>query len=331
MPHLEVIAENIGIEERSQIGDYRSGLAGDVRDGLSRDLKELPPKYFYDERGAELFEAITVLPEYYQTRTERSILERLAPELAGTYRPERLVEFGSGSAIKTRLLLSAMRDAGTLRRYVPIDISREMLIASSEEVVGEYPGVRVDAVIGDFRDGLHGLSSSEKSLVIFLGGTIGNFRHEDAVDFLRNVAGGMGKDDLFLLGVDLVKEPERLNAAYNDAQGVTARFNLNVLDVVNRELQGNFDPSAFVHYAFYNPRESQIEMHLASLREQTVRVEAIGEEFSFHRGETILTEISRKFTRASAESLLRAGGLNLIGFHTDPDQLFALCLAEVAG
>jgi L-histidine N-alpha-methyltransferase len=326
----EFIAENIGIEERSQIGDYRAALAQDVRDGLSRELKELPPKYFYDERGAELFEEITGLPEYYQTRTERSILEGIAPKLAATYRPERLVEFGSGSATKTRLLLSAMNEAGTLRRYVPIDISREMLIASSEEVVREYPGMRVDAVIGDFHDGLKGLSSSEKSLIIFLGGTIGNFRYADAADFLRNVASGMGQEDLFLLGVDLVKDPARLNAAYNDAAGVTAEFNLNVLDVVNRELEGKFDRSGFAHYAFYNPRESQIEMHLASLRDQSVAVGGLGVEVQFHRGETILTEISRKFTRASAGSLLAASGMMMIDFHTDPEALFALCLAKKA-
>lgn len=320
----------IRVEVRSDVGDHRAGLAEDVRAGLSGELKELPPKYFYDERGAELFEAITRLPEYYQTRTERSILAQIAPELAATYAPQRLVEFGSGSASKTRLLLSAMRDAGTLRRYVPIDISREMLIESSKDVVREYPGIRVDAVIGDFQDGLQGIAGDGRSLVIFLGGTIGNFRYADAVGFLRTVADGMGDEDLFLLGVDLIKEPSRLNAAYDDAAGVTAAFNLNVLEVVNRELGGRFDRSRFAHYAFYNPGESQIEMHLASLCDQVVPIGGLDMEVAFYRGETIRTEISRKFNRASAESLLHGSGMDLVGWYTDPDALFALCLARAA-
>lgn len=319
--------ENIRIEERSGVGDYRSELADAVRDGLSRELKELPPKYFYDERGAELFEEITRLPEYYQTRTERSILERVAPELAREYRPESLVEFGAGSAIKTRLLLNAMSESGLLKRFVPIDISREMLVATAESVVQEYPGVRVDAVIGDFNDGIPESDGNERRLVIFLGGTIGNFRHPDAVNFLSTVAGGMADGDLFLLGIDLVKEPARLNAAYDDAAGVTAEFNLNLLDVLNRELDGEFDRSKFLHYAFYNPGESQIEMHLVSREEQSVRINALDMAFEFGRGETILTEISRKFTPRSARNLLEESGMRLITIYTDPEQLFALCLA----
>lgn len=322
------IIEHSTIEERSKIVDYRAVLAEDVRAGLSRDLKELPPKYFYDGRGSELFEEITRLPEYYQTRTERSILERIAPELARDCRPECLVEIGAGSAAKTRLLLTAMHHEGTLRRFVPIDISREILIASAEDVVQEYPGLRVDAVIADFNDGLPEGVAGERRLVIFLGGTIGNFPRDDAMRFLRTTAGGMGRDDFFLLGVDLVKEPVRLTAAYNDAAGVTAEFNLNVLDVINRELGGHFDRTKFAHYAFYNPRETQIEMHLASLDEQSVRVDALDMAFDFGRGETILTEISRKFTPASICTLLEQSGMKLVKFYTDPENLFALCLAR---
>jgi L-histidine N-alpha-methyltransferase len=221
-----------------------------------------------------------------------------------------------------------MARVGVLRRYVPIDISREILLSTAERLVREYPGLRVDAVIGDFNDGLPAIEPEGRSLVIFLGSTIGNFRREEAAAFLRRVSAGMGPDDLFLLGIDLVKDPARLNAAYDDAAGVTAQFNLNVLRVINRDLGGHFDLERFSHYAFFNPRESQIEMHLASRVDQTVAIDALGIEVPFTRGETILTEISRKFTPASAARLLEEGGLEQVAFHTDPENLFALTLSR---
>jgi len=325
---IDSVLDNIRIEEQSQIADHRAALADDVRRGLSLELKELPPKYFYDERGSRLFEEICLLPEYYQTRTERQILEAIMPGLVAEHAPSTLVEFGSGSSAKTRTILSAMADRGVLRRYVPIDISREILLSTAESLVREYPGLRVDAVIGDFNDGLPRIEPEGRSLVIFLGSTIGNFRRPDAVEFLRRISSRMERDDLFLLGVDLVKDPARLNAAYDDAAGVTAEFNLNVLRVINRELGGTFDLDMFAHYAFFNPRESQIEMHLASLDDQRVAIEALGMQVDFMRGETILTEISRKFTPASAAHLLADGGFEPIGFFTDPDRLFALALAR---
>ncbi len=323
----EPTEERMVDEER---GGVRAELARDVTAGLSLEQKELPPKYFYDERGSELFEEICATPEYYQTRTERAILERIVPSLVERHRPTALVEFGSGSSSKTRVILSGMADAGLLERYVPIDVSSEMLLATAEELAAEYPGAAIDPVVGDFNDGLPAVESSGPVLSIFLGSTIGNFRRAEAVDFLRRVSSGMGKDDLFLLGLDRVKDPERLNAAYNDAAGVTAAFNLNVLHVINRELGGTFDPSAFSHYAFYNPGESQIEMHLASRVDQTVRIEALDLRVDFERGETIRTEISRKFTRRSAERLMADGGMELLEWHTDSDDLFALALARAA-
>jgi L-histidine N-alpha-methyltransferase len=305
-------------------------MRSDVRRGLSLEQKELDPKYFYDERGSELFEEICTLPEYYQTRTERSILEAIMPDLVAEHAPSTLIEFGSGSSVKTRLILSEMARRGVLRRYVPIDISREILISTAESLVREYPGLAVDAVIGDFNDGLPSIDAEGRALIIFLGSTIGNFRRDEAIPFLRRVADGMRAEDLFLLGVDLVKEPARLNAAYDDAAGITAAFNLNVLRVINRELGGRFDLERFSHYAFYNPRASQIEMHLASLADQSVAIDALGMTVNFTRGETILTEISRKFTHASVARLLEESGLERIGYYTDPEGLFALTLSRRA-
>lgn len=323
-----ILSPYITIEERSEPEDLRTGLARDVRAGLLGRSKELSPKYFYDERGANLFEEICELPEYYQTRTEGAILRSIAAGLVAEHRPTALVEFGSGSSVKTRALLGAMRDAGTLERYIPIDISREMLLATAESLVAEYPGLRVDAVIGDFNDGPPDLRAGTRHLIIFLGSTIGNFHPEDALAFVRRVAEKMGEDDLFLLGVDLVKDPAILHAAYNDAAGVTAAFNLNILRVINRELGGAFEPESFRHYAFFNPGESRIEMHLASLIDQGVAVDELDTTIPFTRGETILTEISRKFTRRSVEGLLDDGGMELLAIHTDRDDLFALCLAR---
>lgn len=329
--NIETLSEGIRVIERARVMDYRASLATDARHGLALDQKELPPKYFYDERGSLLFEAICELPEYYQTRTERSILEHYAGELVARYQPGALVEFGSGSSAKTRILLDAMSASGSLRRYVPIDISREILLRAAEDIVREYPELLVDAVIADFNEPLGLEAVDERALIIFLGGTIGNFRRPDAVAFLRGVASSMRPGDLFLLGIDLVKEPAIINPAYNDAAGVTAEFNLNVLHVLNRELDAAFDVDAFAHYAFFNPTESQIEMHAVSLRDQSVRIEALDMAVQFARGETILTEISRKFTHAAARSMLFEAGLEPVETRTDPAGLFSLCLAQRAG
>ncbi len=327
----EIVSESVRVTDRAHVAEYRVALAADVRAGMCAARKELPPKYFYDERGSLLFEQICDLQEYYQTRTEAGILAAFADEIAGLSGASTLVEFGSGSSTKTRLLLTALERAGTLRTYVPIDISREILVQTAEDLVREYPALQVEAVIADFNDGIPPLDSEGPALAAFLGSTIGNFHHQDAVRFLSTVAAGMRRQDMFLLGVDLVKEPSILNPAYNDARGITAEFNLNVLRVINRELGANFNVAGFEHYAFFNPIESQIEMHVASLREQEVVIEAIGERIAFERGETIRTEISRKFTRGSTEEMLRAAGMQVVEFRTDPAGLFGVCLARRAG
>lgn len=302
-------------------GSLHDRMIADVRQGLSGAEKELPPVYFYDRRGSELFEEITRLDEYYQTRTERSILERIAPDLAG---PVDLVEFGSGNSEKTRVLLRAMAGEGGLQTYHPVDVSRRFLLDAASDVSDAFPDLDVVPVVGDFHDGLAQIDRNGPALILFLGGTIGNLSPDEAEAFLRQVAEGMGPEDRFVVGFDLVKDPARLHRAYNDARGVTAEFNRNVLVVLNRELGAAFDPSAFDHYAFYDPRLRQIEMHLVSRRDQEVTVEGADMVVSFLEGESIRTEISRKFSRRTVEDLLGRAGLALDTWSTDEADLFAL-------
>ena len=303
-------------------------LAEDVRRGLTSRPKTIPPKYFYDARGSRLFEAITRLPEYYQTRTETSILERWAPGLVRDLRPAALIEFGSGSAAKTRVLLDCMQSEGVLEGYGPLDVSADASRRASEALVREYPELRVEGVVGDF-ERPHDLPfPGRRRLLAFLGSTIGNFDPDRSVEFLRRVAGEMTAADGFLIGFDLVKDRETLEPAYNDAAGVTEEFNLNLLRVLNRELRADFDLRNFEHRAFFNEPESRIEMHLVSLRAQTVRLGAIDLEAEFERGESIRTELSHKYTRRSVERLFAAGGLRLAAWETDPAHRFALALAR---
>ncbi len=323
--------ERITIEERERMPDYRAVLRDDVFRGLTRERKELPPKYFYDAVGSELFERICLLPEYYQTRTERGILESIARDLFARHPFSTLVELGSGSSVKTRVLLSAMESAGILERYVPIDVSRELLLETAERLVAEYRALEVHAVIGDFTYGVPEPEGTKGRLIALLGGTIGNFDDEKAAGLLLTLRNCMSRDDLFLLGVDLVKEADLLNAAYNDTQGVTAEFNMNVLRVINRELGGEFDLDRFSHYAFYNPFDARIEMHLVSAADQNVTIERLGLEVDFYRGETIRTEISRKFTRDSLEALLAGAAMEVVEWHTDPDRRFALAVIRGRG
>jgi L-histidine N-alpha-methyltransferase len=319
---------DIAVVDHTGATDRRATMREEVRRGLTGMPKELPPKYFYDERGSQLFEEICELPEYYQTRTERALLERIAPLLARETGARSLIELGSGSSTKTRTLLSAMRRHGALSHYVPIDLSREILVASAAELCREYEGLHVRAVVADFDDGLPESGAPGPRLVIFLGGTIGNFAPRAARAFLSRVRGGMVPGDFFLLGVDLVKSPSILNPAYNDAAGITAEFNRNVLRVINRELAATFDVESFEHYAFYDPREEQIEMHLVSTRDQRVAIDGLDESIEFYRGESVRTEISRKFTEASARAMLADAGLAPIAWFTDPAAMFALALAR---
>lgn len=306
-------------------------IAEDVRAGLTSTPKRLPSKYFYDARGSELFERITELPEYYQTRTELAILQSIADQLVGDLGCQELVELGSGSSTKTRVLLDAMERSGSLRRYVPFDVSAEMLRDSSVELLERYPSLFVHGVVGDFQRHLGSIPPPDGSrLVIFLGSTIGNLEADERARFLAGVRGLLGRDHSFLLGVDLVKDVGVLHAAYNDAAGVTAEFNRNILQVVNRELEADFRVEAYRHIAFYDADKARIEMHLAPESDQHVRVAKLGLEVDISADETIWTEISCKFARDSTAIELEPAGLKLTGWYADPGQLFALALASPA-
>ena len=320
--------ESIRISSCLSESDERT-LADDVLDGLTRPFKELPPKHFYDARGSELFERICELPEYYPTRTERLILERHAEEIVRHTRAGELVELGSGSAEKARILLEAMAHADTLRRYVPLDVSGQALRHAAEELVDEYEGLHVDGVIGDFERHLDSLPSrdGEPRLVALLGGTIGNFPPGTRRRLLRAIAQLLGPGDRLLLGTDLVKNPEVIEAAYDDEHGVTAEFNRNVLSVINRELDADFSPDTFDHIAFYDREHEWVEMRLRARRAHSVRIAGLGLRVAFAAGEELRTEISAKFSRARLEADLKAAGLTLERWYTDPHDLFAVSLA----
>ncbi|HEX8122936.1 MAG TPA: L-histidine N(alpha)-methyltransferase [Solirubrobacteraceae bacterium] len=316
------------VDSRLSAGTERT-LAEDVLDGLTRAFKELPPKHFYDAYGSELFERICELPEYYPTRTERSILESQAAAIAEATGAAEVVELGAGYATKTRVLLDALRDAGTLARYVPVDVSETTVRACAEELVGEYPGLAVHGLVGDFeRHLVHLPEAPGPRLIVFLGGTIGNFLPGARRRFLRDLRARMGAGDHLLLGTDLVKDPGIIEAAYDDGAGVTAEFNRNVLRVVNRELDADFDLAAFEHVAFFDPDHEWIEMRLRARSRQTVRIDALDLTVRFVRGEELRTEISAKFTAERLERDLRASGLELSGWYSDPEDLFAVTLSR---
>ncbi|MEN8145420.1 MAG: L-histidine N(alpha)-methyltransferase [Gemmatimonadota bacterium] len=319
---------SIVLHETLEHHDTPFDLAADARAGLAAFPKTLSPKYFYDARGSDLFEQITEQPEYYQTTTEKRILERCATGLVERLRPRVLVEFGSGSSYKTRVLLDALRDAGLLYGYGPLDVSEDAVRAAAEALIADYPGLVVEGVIGDFEHPHELPFPRESRLLAFLGSTIGNFEPDVVSEFLSSVAARMSPGEGFLIGFDLIKDRARLEAAYNDAAGVTAEFNLNILRVLNRELDANFDLESFRHRAFYNEAESRIEMHLVSLRAQRVTLPGIDLEIDFAEGETVRTELSHKYTRESVEQLLAPARLNLVGWQTDEDNLFALALAS---
>jgi L-histidine N-alpha-methyltransferase len=324
---MRAAAGEIRIVSRLAPGEERS-LAYDVLDGLTRPFKELPPKHLYDTEGSRLFEEICQQPEYYPTRTERAILAARAQSIVASTGATELVELGSGVPTKTRLLLDAMRDAGTLDRYLPFDVSEAVLRGSAEELVEAYPGLRVHGVLGDFERHLDALPPPEgPRIVAFLGGTIGNFLPGSRRRFLRGLARGLRPQDRLLLGTDLVKDPAVLEAAYNDAAGVTAAFNRNVLRVLNRELHADFDPDAFEHVAFYDRQAEWIEMRLRALQPQVVSVRDVGLTVHFAHREELRTEISAKFTPERLRGDLTASGLRLDALLTDPQALFALSLS----
>jgi L-histidine N-alpha-methyltransferase len=313
---------HLGFEHR------RAALEHDARVGLTATPKDLPPKYFYDEHGSRLFDEITRLPEYYPTRAERVALTERAADLAARTRADTLVELGSGTSEKTRLLLDALARAGTLVRFVPFDVSEATLRGAADAVATSYPGITVHAVVGDFEHHLDRIPRQGRRIVAFLGGTIGNLPPAPRARFLRTIADSLGPEDAFLLGTDLVKEPARLVPAYDDAAGVTAAFNRNVLDVLNRELGADFDPASFAHVARWDADREWIEMHLRSTRAQVVKVPSLDLVVEFEAGELLRTEISAKFRREGVEAELAAAGLRLSDWWTDPAGDFALSLSR---
>jgi L-histidine N-alpha-methyltransferase len=321
--------EVIRVESYVGPGDERS-LADDVLDGLTKPFKELPPKHFYDAAGAELFDQICELPEYYPTRAERAILEQRSAEIVEATGATELVELGSGTAAKTRLLLAAMADAGTLQRYVPVDVTEAMVLSCADELVEEFPGLQVHGIVGDFERHLRHVPEPDgPRIVAFLGGTVGNFTPGSRRRFLRAMAKLLrpGVDHL-LLGTDLVKDPAILEAAYDDSAGVTAAFNRNVLHVINRELDADFDVDAFEHVAFFDREREWIEMRLRAQRRMDVEVRKLGLKVAFAPREELRTEISAKFTEDRLRGDLAAAGLELREVLTDPDGLFALSLSS---
>ena len=303
-------------------------LSGDARMGLSSTPKTLPSKYFYDARGSHLFEMITRLPEYYLTRSETEILEREAGRFVEATRPRALVEFGSGAARKTRLLLDAMLERDLLEGYGPVDVSADASRHAADALILVYPDLKVEGVIGDFEHPRDLPFAGRPRLMALLGSTIGNLDEIQATKFLRSIRAEMTDADRFLIGFDLVKDASILERAYDDEAGVTAQFNLNMLRVLNRELGASFDLEAFRHKAVWNPRDSRIEMHLESLREQRVPIPELGLEVHLASGETIRTEMSHKYTRESVAALLEVAGFRIDSWETDRAGYFALALAR---
>lgn len=320
----------MSVENRLPADFRESSLRSDVRAGLTVTPKRLPPKWFYDAEGSALFEKITELPEYYPTRAERSILRRGAGEIADVSRARTLVELGSGSSEKTRLLLDALRDAGTLRRYVPVDVSESALRAAGAAVAAEYPGLDVRAVVSDFESYLGvGADGGDDGpcLVAFLGSTIGNMVPAERAAFLSRIRSRLRPGDALLLGTDLVKDPAVLVAAYDDSAGVTAAFNKNVLSVLNTSLGADFDLDAFGHVAVWDARREWVEMRLRSAGEQEVRLPGVGLTVRFAAGEEMRTEVSAKFRRSGVAAELAAAGFAVRAWWTDGEGQFGLSLS----
>jgi L-histidine N-alpha-methyltransferase len=315
------------IEVHLSAEELRAALRADVAAGLTSSPKELPPKYFYDARGSELFDDITRLPEYYPTRCERSILQERAAEIVRLSGADTLVELGSGTSEKTRLLLDAFAFAGRLERIVAFDVSEPTLRQAAATLAAEYPQAAVMAVVGDFEHHLATIPAGGRRLVAFLGGTIGNFAPKARALFLSEVAALLAPGDSLLLGTDLVKNVARLEAAYDDAAGVTAAFNRNVLHVVNRELGADFVPERFTHVARFDPDEEWIEMWLRSTEAQHVTVADLGLTVGYDAGEAMRTEISAKFRREGVEAELGDADLALARWWTDAGGDFAVSLS----
>jgi L-histidine N-alpha-methyltransferase len=313
--------------------DDERTLANDVLDGLTKPFKELAPKHFYDARGSQLFEQICELPEYYPTRTELAILRARAAEIVDTTSAGELVELGAGASDKARVLLDAMQEAGQLRRYVPLDVSQSVVETAARTLIDDYPGLKIHGVVADLERHLEHVPAADggaggNRIVALLGGTIGNFPPGTRRGVLGKIATLLGPEDRLLLGTDLVKEPHRIEAAYNDSAGVTAEFNRNLLHVLNRELDADFAPESFAHVAFYDRRNEWMEMRLRATRACSVLVGDLDLRVEFAAGEELRTEISAKFTRDRVEADLEAAGLELDEWYTDVDDQFGVSLAR---
>jgi len=312
--------------------DFTSRMAEEVREGLlARPLPCLPSKYFYDDRGSALFDEITRQPEYYQTRTEEAILETIAEDVIERARPRELCELGSGVGRKVRLLLDAMKARGLLERCVLLDISEGFLVDSARQLDADYPALEVRGIVGDFLEDLPALGRGGGRLALFLAGTLGNLHPDSVPAFLRAMARQLAPGDTFLVGLDLVKDEERLRAAYNDAGGVTAAFNRNILSVVNAGLGADFDPDLFDHVALYDREHAWIEMRLRARRRMAVSVPGADVEVCFDAGDEIRTELSCKYTRESFGGRLPGSGLHVEEWFTDPERLFASVLLRRSG
>jgi len=307
------------------------GLDEDVRRGLLQPPRSLPPKYFYDARGSELFDRICDTPEYYPTRTEAALLREHSGEIVMQTRPDEIIELGSGTSGKTRHLFNACEDHNHVCTYAPFDVCAPMLQESATLISNEYQWLQVTPLVGDYSAGLDNLPASKGSrLFVFLGGTIGNFNRDEARSFIREIKSTMRAGEHLLMGVDRIKDTEVLNAAYNDTHGVTAEFNLNVLNVINRELNANFDPSRFRHRAAFNTDARQVEMHLESTCNQSISIEAIDATLDMSEGERILTEISCKYEYDEFSNLLQDCELELLNHYEPSNRYYSLFLARTA-
>ena len=308
--------------------DKKKSLMRDVQHGLTSRPKTLPPKYFYDSVGSELFEQITELPEYYLTRTESQLLSSVARTTISRVRPEEVIELGSGSSTKAKVVLEPAYATGQLSSYIPFDVSESALTMAAEELTQEYPSLNVHGIVGDFETDLDKIPQpSGRRLLLLLGSTIGNLNADSRHTFLGAIRAILGPEDALLLGVDLVKSVDMLHAAYNDKLGITAAFNLNILTVLNRELGANFNPDEFQHYAFYNPSSARVEMHLIPYVKQIVVIESLRLSIEIQPNESIWTESSYKFTRESTVTMLETAGFSLKNWSTDSDEQVGLVLA----
>ena len=324
---MTLTTEGIPIEVHLGPAEWASALREEAAASLAASPKELSPTWLYDERGCELFEAITRLPEYYPTRTERSILVARAGAVAAISGADTLVELGAGTSEKTRLLLDAMAVGGRLQRFVLFDVAEPTLRDTAEAVADEYPGIEVAGIVGDFRRHLDRIPTDGRRLIAFLGGTIGNLQPAQRAAMLGDLAATMAPGEAFLLGTDLVKDPARLVAAYDDAAGVTAEFNKNVLAVLNRELGAQFDLDRFDHVARFDETEEWIEMRLRSRGPQTVHIPGLALTLRFDDREDIRTEISAKFRPDRVRAELVAAGLEVVAWWTDPAGDYAVSLS----